>query len=624
MNLYKSCSIFLLFLLIFSAIDVSAENLSDSLVTYESEDSIVVVANRYKASLKSIAYSYQIVNREQIQALGNHSALEMVDINFPSSFIMEKKVMGFGVGTDGSGQVYMRGLGGQPNTGVLVLLNGHPDFMGIFGHPLPDVYGTDDIQQVEILAGPASTVFGNHAMGGVVNMITEPNYNHLAKISMEGGTYNSFNLGLNISKKIGSQGLFLNLRRKKTDGHIDKTGFESTQLNAGWTMQLTPAFNLSIQARYMPYSFDDPARGNSDPADLGTYGKIERGTGEIILKNSFIKLLGSTQVYTNFGHHRFYDGFESNDFSYGLSLYQQWLAGKFYSFAFGADVMQFGGKAKNPFAFMPNGQPTVNDDKHDITSTGAYVLGFYNPFTPLNLKAGVRYQNNSISITNIAPVAGISYSILPMLQVYANYQTGFRNPTPMELYLFPSANDQLDPEKVQSYEGGAVFQWGMLKSLKLAYFQNTVENLIQTIANPVPPPPVKFANSGKADQWGLESQAQIQFNRVMGLHLTYSYLYPDILTAYNPKNQFKYALYAFTKNYRLSVYGKFVNDLYASNYSADKLKDYSTLNTSVTIVNDNYDVFFRVLNMLNTKYEVLPGYPAPGTNARIGIDFKLL
>ena len=110
----------------------------------------------------------------------------------------------------------------------------------------------------------------------------------------------------------------------------------------------------------------------------------------------------------------------------------------------------------------------------------------------------------------------------------------------------------------------------------------------------------------------------------MGLHLTYSYLYPDILTAYNPKNQFKYALYAFTKNYRLSVYGKFVNDLYASNYSADKLKDYSTLNTSVTIVNDNYDVFFRVLNMLNTKYEVLPGYPAPGTNARIGIDFKLL
>ena len=287
MNLYKSCSIFLLFLLIFSAIDVSAENLSDSLVTYESEDSIVVVANRYKASLKSIAYSYQIVNREQIQALGNHSALEMVDINFPSSFIMEKKVMGFGVGTDGSGQIYMRGLGGQPNTGVLVLLNGHPDFMGIFGHPLPDVYGTDDIQQVEILAGPASTVFGNHAMGGVVNMITEPNYNHLAKISMEGGTYNSFNLGLNISKKIGSQGLFLNLRRKKTDGHIDKTGFESTQLNAGWTMQLTPAFNLSIQARYMPYSFDDPARGNSDPADLGTYGKIERGTGEIILKNNF-------------------------------------------------------------------------------------------------------------------------------------------------------------------------------------------------------------------------------------------------------------------------------------------------------------------------------------------------
>ena len=155
---------------------IYGENNPDSVVTIQSEDSIVVVANRYQVSAKALSYSYEVVNQDQIQSMSNHSALEMVDMNFPSSYILEKKVMGFGVGDAGAGLVTIRGMGGKPNTGVLVLLNGHPDFMGIFGHPLPDVYGIDDIQRVEILAGPASTVFGNHAMGGVVNLVTEPDY----------------------------------------------------------------------------------------------------------------------------------------------------------------------------------------------------------------------------------------------------------------------------------------------------------------------------------------------------------------------------------------------------------------------------------------------------------------
>lgn len=600
-----------------------AQTNSDTLATYDSSDSIVVVANRYKASIKNMAYNYQVIKRDQILSLSNHSALEVVDHSFPSSFLLEKKTMGFGVGTAGAGLLNLRGLGGKPNTGVLVLINGHPDFMGIFGHPLPDVYGIDDIHQVEVLAGPASTVFGDHAMGGVVNLVTLPDYSQLLRLSVEGGTYNSYRYGLNVSRNFGKMGMYLNARRQKSDGHIERSGFESTHIMAGISMQLNPNYSLYLHGRYVPYRFDDPSRGLNDPAGIGTYGDIERSTAELILRNNHDRWQGSAQIYGNFGQHRFYDGFKSNDHTYGLSIYQNAQLIPQLSLAFGTDIMQFGGQAENPFAFLPNGRPVVNDEKHQINSAGAYALGLYNPLPYLNLKAGIRYQYHSVSNDNWAPVGGITLNLVPSLKLYANYQNGFRNPTPMELYLFPTANDQLSSEKVNSFEIGSVYNWSTIGTAQLSYFRNRVENLIQTIPNPTPPPMLIFSNSGEADQWGLESMIKIIPNRQTILQLSHSYLDPGPLTAFNPRNQYKYLLSASGKEFRFSIYGKYVSTLYTGNNSTLKVPDYHVLNMSIALLTKHYDLHLRVLNILNKKYQILPGYPAPGTNARFGIDVKL-
>jgi len=326
----------------------AGESFSDTLQTFDSEDSIVVVANRYQTTLKRIASNYQIISAQSIKQMSTHSALQLVDIQFPSAYVLEKRVIGYGVGSDGAGTLNLRGMGGKPNTGVLVLLNGHPDFMGIFGHPLPDVYGTDNIQQMEILPGASSTVFGSSAMGGVVNIVTRPDFRTPLRISAEGGSFGTYNVGLQLAKQFGNHGGSLSIRTKKTDGHEPQTSFNSLNVQTDWRFRLNPVWSLSFSARYVPYEFDDPARQN-DIANLGTYGKIERGTGEIILENKMDKLSGSTQVYANMGHHRFYDGFESNDHAYGMSTYQYWDYSKTFQFAAGGDLMQYGGQAKNPF-----------------------------------------------------------------------------------------------------------------------------------------------------------------------------------------------------------------------------------------------------------------------------------
>ena len=613
-------SFFMLFLIFF--VSLASGSVMDTLRVYNSQDSIVVVANRYSASLKNTADSYQIIPGKILQAISSHSVLEAVDLMSPSAFVLDKKVMGYGVGTAGAGALNLRGLGGQPNTGVLVLLNGHPDVMGIFGHPLPDVYGNSDIYQAEVLTGASSTIFGSNAMGGVVNLTTQPLYRQTFKSTVEIGSFNTQRLDMSVAGRWHKNGFFATYSLKQSDGHLKQSGFKSRHYQAGWQHQINANWNLSLQGRYVPYSFDDPSRGETDKLGINAFGKIRRGTGELILSNKGSRLTGSTQLYSNFGRHEFYDGFQANDFTYGLSGYQHFIFNEKIQFAGGIDLMRFGGKAKNEFAFLPNGKPVVNDDLHQMDSFGGYVVGFYNPFKMLHLKGGLRYQYNTLAISTLSPMFGAALTPYPQFKIFASYGNGFRTPTLMELYLFPSANSHLKNENVNNYESGLEYTWFSRLSWRVAVFYNQIDNLIQAVRINPPTPAMEFLNSGKAEQWGWETQLSYRFTFPAYIHLSYAFLEADQLTAFNPRHQFKY-MCAYNKPIiGFYLYGKFVQELYAANNSQQPLSDYNVLNGSVRLGRNNLNLYLKVLNILDRSYEVLPGYPAPGRQMRFGLRFN--
>ena len=608
----------MLCLFIFAAALFAQTAKSDS--TYDSADSIVVIANRYSVSLRNMAYGYQVIPAGRIKKLATHSALEMVDIEFPSAFVMEKKVIGYGVGPEGSGQVYMRGLGGQPNTGVLVLLNGHPDFMGIFGHPLPDVYGTDDVQQVEILSGAASTVFGSQAMGGVVNIVTQPDYSRFMRLSLMGGSFGTYNYGLNLAKQFNKSGLYFSIRSQKTDGHIAQSDFEALRLQGGWSYQISPVWHISLSGRWVPYSFDDPSRGENDPAELGTYAKIKRGTGELKLDNQNKNWQGTTQLYANFGDHRFYDGFKANDFSYGLSSYQFWNYSERLQFAGGLDMLYYGGQAENPFAILPWGAPVVKEGKQEYKSLGAYLLGFYQPISILQIKAGLRYQALTSFSSRFSPLAVLTVQAAKGFSIYGAYKSGFRFPTMRELYLFPPANENLKEESVQTYEAGLTYSWNKNQQVRLMVYRNQIDNIIQLVPAT---PPNQFQNSGAAQQTGVESQIQFQPFKFLRAQLSYAYLEPDDITAFNPKHQIKYMLGGNWRAFSAIFYGKYVQNLYAANNYQAPLPDYFLLNATFNYSFKQFGFSLKLLNILDRSYLVSTGYSAPPFHVLAGIDFEL-
>ncbi|MEJ2637877.1 MAG: TonB-dependent receptor, partial [Calditrichia bacterium] len=108
----------------------------------------------------------------------------------------------------------------------------------------------------------------------------------------------------------------------------------------------------------------------------------------------------------------------------------------------------------------------------------------------------------------------------------------------------------------------------------------------------------------------------------LSVQLSYSYLEPDGLTALNPQNLFKYFVSTNWRKLKVTLYGKYVANLYAENYSTTKLDNYHIMNVSLSYPFRYLSLNFQLQNILNKKYEVLPAYPAPGFHFMAGITLN--
>ncbi len=117
--------------------------------------------------------------------------LPLLTEQVPGLFTTSRGIMGYGVSTGAAGGMSLRGIGGSPTAGLLVLIDGHPQYMGLMGHPIADAYQSMMAESVEVLRGPASVLYGSNAMGGVINIVTRKQQEEGVKNNMQVG-YGSY------------------------------------------------------------------------------------------------------------------------------------------------------------------------------------------------------------------------------------------------------------------------------------------------------------------------------------------------------------------------------------------------------------------------------------------------
>lgn len=603
---------------------------------------VVITATKNEVSKRNVPMSITSISAEQIDQSNESALLPLISERTPGLFVTERGMLGFGVSTGAAGQISIRGVGGSPTTQVLVLIDGHPQFMGIMGHPLPDAYVTSDAEKVEIIRGPGSILYGSNAMGGVINIITrnqkENGYNINVRASY--GMFNTQKLALSGGMRKNNFSVFGSFNYGRTDGHRDSSDFTITNGYLKTSYHLNKHLSITADVNVADYHVQDPGKVQDSLA--GEKMNIFRGETSLSVDNSFGKTEGSLKIYYNMGDHNFTDGWRSHDEMYGLMAFQVLKPFKSNSITIGYDYMVFGGRGKTITTVVrdengniipgSNGRPQFviseyNDKWVSANSHAAYAFMQQQLFLKVTLTAGIRYENNSIFGGEFIPQAGLAFYPGNATTLRGSVSKGYRPPSLRELYLFPTANPHLKPENIVNTEIGWDQKWfkGTF-STSLTLFRLTGDNII--VKNPpVAPPPPLYKNNGELENTGIEFSTDIRPFKALSVHTNYAYINMKTPVSGTPEHSlFISTLYRLDK-FSASLKINYIRSLYGENASGLVSvieKGYLLAGIKLSYKFPKmFELFVSADNLLNESYQHIYGYPNPGINITGGISFKL-
>ena len=194
------------------------KSIIDSVKTYNL-DPVTITATQTEIPRSLVSPSISVVSMEDIKANPDKSIFSLISQDVPGVFVTERDVLGFGINS-AAGQINIRGIGGSPNNDVLVLIDGSPQYMGWYGHPIDDSYLATNIERVEVIRGPASMLYGSNAMGGVINIITHASQQDgtSGDASISYGSFDAEQYGAHIGYQESGWNILGSFTHEHTDG----------------------------------------------------------------------------------------------------------------------------------------------------------------------------------------------------------------------------------------------------------------------------------------------------------------------------------------------------------------------------------------------------------------------
>lgn len=602
----------LLFLLMTSA--ATANNTRPDSAKYRFSP-VVVTATKVAGAQRDIAASVSVIDKKMIEQSNVETVLEAVNAFVPGIHITERAVYGYGVAAGAAGGISIRGVGGAPVTGVLVLRDGRPDIMGQMGHPIPDAYSLAGVEKIEIVRGPASFLYGTNAMGGVINIVSAKNKGGGFSTKIGGGvaSYNSGRLSLAHGGRIGKLEYNITAGSRKSDGHRDYSGYDGDFYTAHLGYEVGPATNLSLNANLANVYLSDPGPVDAPKADH--WYDLRRSGIDLTLDHTSTLGESYVRVHGNFGRHRIFDGWQSKDRTLGLMLYHNFspLSGNISTFGF--DIKQYGGDALE----SKNKIPVIDYSRHFIVEYAPYIHTQQIFRKNFLASAGLRLEQHQIYGTQLLPKAGLVFHTLPVTSIRLSVARGFRSPSIRELYIFPPRNRELLPEEMWNYEVGLTQNLGQSVRIDAALFKSRGKNMIRLTG--LPP---QFTNSGRFTHTGYEIVFDWKPVERLFLSATWSKLDLANETLYTPGKKLTGHIAYDLQKIQLSLLLMNVRDLYGTDYRLKKMQNYTLVNLFATVKPlPSIGLQVGVKNLFDVTYQTMYNYPMPGRIFSADINYFL-
>ena len=608
---------------------------TDSLQLNKSQvlDELVVTGARYGADVRHLSMTVSVMNRDKIEHQHTPSLLPMLTEHVPGLFITSRGMMGYGVSGGAAGSMNLRGMGGN-SARLMVLVDGHPQYAGIMGHPVADVCQGMMAGKVEVLRGPASVLYGSNAMGGVINIVTR-------KMDKDGvetqanvgyGSYQTIQSEITNRIRKGKFTSIISGSYNRTDGHQDNMEFRQysgyVKLGYEWSSHWKTMADVNL----MQFKASQPGAISAPLEDADQ--RITRGMASVSLDNTYEKTSGTLSLFYNWGRHKINDGynamegespldyrFHSDDVMMGISWHQNFRLFAGNHTTIGADWYRFGGKAWNKFVSgEKQGEHKEIVDKSQNEIAG-YVDFRQHLASWLTLNAGLRLDHHDQVGTEWIPQLGAAIHLPKNAEVKLSASKGFRYPIIREMFMWGVANPDLEAERIWNYE--------------VSYSQRLLENRMQIGINffylkgdnmiMVAPVDGRMmnVNTGKIENNGVELQGTYRVSPHWIIDANYSYLYMKNPVISSPEHKF-YGGVSYAKGaWNVSTGIQYVGGLYKS-IAPEEKENYVLWNLKASYaISKHLSLWVRGENLLAQQYEMMSGYPMPKATFMGGVQVVL-
>lgn len=578
------------------------------------------------------------ISRQEIEAQKDPFILSQMALHVPGVFVTQKGSMGFGVSTHAAGTVSIRGVGGGNK--VLMMTNGVPQWAGIFGHSLPDTYLTSTTENMEVVKGPLSLIYGSGAMGGAINLTTRKGVavagsdaDGLAgKIDLAYGSYQTLLSTIAVGNTQSNYSYSLVADHNRTEGDRKNARFNNSNVKAQLGFTLTPHWQANLEAMVNKSQASNPGE-ITDPLEDNDMD-ILRGNASLALENHYKHTSGSMTFYYNGGKHKINDGyhpanespkqyrFHSKDYLFGLATRQAFTPFTGNRTIVGYDLKQWGGNAWNK-TYHPTAEEWRKDPLIDktIRENGLYLVTQQWLIPSLSLLAGLRWEHNSTYGSEWIPQGGITLQLPASALIKGTVSKGFRSPNIRELYMYKPANPDLAPERMISYDLTWEQHYGSLPlftSLSLYYIEG--KNMVQTLFEEGRP---INRNTGTFYHKGIDLHLSYSPKPSIALLANYSFLLTNKPVLSAPKHQLAIGATYHYRSFDFALNGQWVNGLYTSLTPASQ-QDYFLLDARVNYrLNRIISFFIKGENLTNARYETIRAFPMPGISCMGGCSIQI-
>lgn len=432
-------------------------------------EEIIVAANRLEQSLTAVLAATTVIDKETIQQSSAQSLAGLL-ASVPG---MQFSPSG---GQGAQTSLFMRGT---ESDHTLILVDGVQMTTNSGSAGRLEFIPLDQIERIEIVRGPRSSIYGSEAIGGVVNIITKPNIQEdlSGSVKLMAGTENSSNANIGLQGRVGNTALSLNASRRMTDGidfsergSSDDDGYENDSLSLSFSHQFSE--QLSLSSSYS--SFD--AESDYDDGAVNTDSQQFSAT----VAAAFTEHWDSNFILERFEEDNLNAGAfgltNSSTENKKLSWQNTYTFDASNLFSFGIDHQQ------QELRYATFGALQTDTSRDNDGVYGVYIR----ESGPLDFTLSLRNDDNERFGNHSTGSIAIGRDFGESTRAWVSYGTAFKAPNLIDLYVdFPSffffANPDLKPETAESLEL-SLQTHALGATWQVNVFRNDIDDLIASDA----------------------------------------------------------------------------------------------------------------------------------------------